>query len=344
MTIELHHSTKDLVIKSAVALGHTDYDFALASLTPLLGRFNEQRKKQNVKFYERLKDDIITGCVMPPITLAFVSHKHAKLGSVSELQKFVNENIAKGYILDGLQRLNTLLAAASEKGFDKTKPLYLNVIIAEKYDLLLYRMITLNNGQKPMTPRHQIEILAKNLLDFSEFKNITVQTEKETEEAIVQGAFKLGDIAAAYTAYLTNNANNQNNKIIDEKMNDILVGRVMSSNLDSTKAEFRQILDLVDKFSVQKDAKKWLKLQNNLIGFTLGSKSSFDEISKLNADDFAEQTMKFESAFDVINPSKVNVGRFRRELSQKYFTNFDKLAELSADEVAEIFVDWTTSD
>ena len=47
-------------------------------------------------------------------------------------------------------------------------------------DRLLYRMITLNNGQKPMTARHQIEILASNIFDFDSLPILSV-TEKESK-------------------------------------------------------------------------------------------------------------------------------------------------------------------
>lgn len=344
MPLQLFHVSNDKVIKSAVAVGQTNYQFALTNLVQLMGRFDEQRKKQTAKFYQRLKDDIVSGCVMPPITLAFVSKNISESDNTQDIEKYVNENISKGYILDGMQRLNTLLSASKEPTFDIDRPMYVTVIVAEKYDYLLYRMITLNNGQKPMTPRHQIEILTQNLIDFRNFKNISIQTEKDTEKNIVHGAFKLGDIAAAYTAYLTDNPNNQNNKIIDEKMNEIIVGRVMSADLKAAKAEFAEILNLVDEFSENKDGRRWLKLQNNLIGFTLGAKAAFDRISNLDADEFANQIEKFEIAFDVINPSKVNVGRFRRELAQKFFTDFEEMSDLSADEVSEKFVDLTTSD
>jgi hypothetical protein len=344
MSLDVHYAAHDEVIRSAVAVGQADYEYALNNLLPLIGRFDEQRKKQNAKFYQRLKEDIVAGCVMPPLTLAFVSREMATSKDISKLKKYIEDNIAKGYILDGMQRLNTLQAAAREKGFDKSRPIYLTVIFAEKYDFLLYRMITLNNGQKPMTPRHQIEILAQNLLDFTSLKNITIQTEKDTEKSLVHGAFKLGDVAAAYTAYLTDNPNNQNNKIIDEKMNEILVGRVMSSDLVSAKAEFSQILELVDEFSQNKEARRWLKLQNNLIGFTLGAKASYADIAALDEDGFASQVEKFEAAFDVINPSKVNVGRYRRELAQEFFSKFEEMSGLSDEEVAERFVDLTTSE
>ena len=61
MTIKLHHATNDEVIRSAVALGSANYAFALSDLVPLIGRFDEQRKKQNAKFYQRLKEDIVSG-------------------------------------------------------------------------------------------------------------------------------------------------------------------------------------------------------------------------------------------------------------------------------------------
>lgn len=344
MPITIHHTTKDLVIRSAVALGSTDYRFAVDNLVPLIGRFDEQRKKQNAKFYQRLKEDIVSGCVMPPITLAFVSPDFSDNDDAQAIQNFILQNIRSGYILDGMQRLNTLMSASSDGNFDFNRVLYVNVIIAEKYDFLLYRMITLNNGQKPMTPRHQVEILAKNLIDLKNFENIVIQTEKDTEENLVHGAYRLGDIAAAYTAYLTNNPNNNNNKIIDEKMNEILVGRVMNSNLREARAEFSQILDLVDKFSINKNVKNWLKIQNNLIGFTLGLKVSFDQIRDLEANEIAAQIEKFEYSFDVINPSKVNVGRYRRELGQKFFADFDQTSIMQDEDVAELFVDLTTSD
>lgn len=344
MTINVHDVVHDDVIKSAFALGQTTYDFAIKNMVPLIGRFEEQRKKQNAKFYSRLKEDILKGCVMPPITLAFVSKAGSKFTTVAQAEDFLRRNIKSGYILDGMQRLNTLYAACGERNFPGSRTLYINIIIAEKYDFLLYRMITLNNGQKPMTPRHQIEILTQNLLDFNSFNNIVIQTEKDTEDNLVHGAFKLVDIASAYTAYLTDNVNNQNNKIIDEKMNEILVGRVMGSDLVSAKAEFSEILLLIDEFCENKDARRWLKIQNNLIGFTVGAKKSFDSIRKLDADAFSSQIQKFEYAFDVINPSKVNVGRFRRELSQSFFENIDDFEGSDRDDVAESFVDLTTND
>ena len=344
MTIQITDSTRDEVIKSAYAIGRCEYRYALDSLFPLIGRFDEQRKKQGARFYSRLKEDILKGCVMPPVTLAFVSEAGALLTREVDIQRFTEQHIAEGYILDGMQRLNTLHSASLEEGFPETRHLHVNVIVTEKYDLLLYRMITLNNGQKPMTPRHQIEILTENLLDFVDLENIVVQTEKQTEDQLVHGSFRLFDISSAYTAFLTNNVNNSNSKIIDEKMNEILVGRVMDSNIADLTVEFSQILKIMDKFCENSEAKTWLKLQNNLIGFTVGAKLSFDSLSVVLADDFAKQIEKFERAFSIINPSKVNVGRYRRELSSEFFKKYNEMSNASVEDVAEHFVDMTNND
>lgn len=344
MAITVNDATHDEVIKSAFAVAVTDYGYAVDHLIPLIGRFEEQRKKQNAKFYSRLRADILKGCVMPPLTIAFVSKRHASLTGANEISAFVNDNIADGYILDGMQRLNTLQSASTDAFFDRSRKVYLNLIIAERHDLLLYRMITLNNGQKPMTPRHQIEILTQKLLDFENLNNIKVQREKDTEDEIIRGSFRLGDIAAAYTAFLANNVNNENNKIIDEKMNEILVGRVMDSDLSSAEVEFSQIIEFVDKVCSNETVKRWLKIQNNLIGFTVGAKANSGNIFDMSPKEFEDQVNKFDAAFDVINPSKVNVGRYRRELSKAFFENIEDFHAIEAEEVADRFVDLTTSD
>lgn len=63
------------------------------------------------------------------------------------------------------KELNTLSRIDADK-LDMSRILYCNILISDSMDRLLYRMITLNNGQKPMSARHQIEILAGNIFDF----------------------------------------------------------------------------------------------------------------------------------------------------------------------------------
>lgn len=328
------------MIRSAVATGVTTYRYALDSLYPLIDKFEEQRKVQRKKFYERLKTDILRGCIMPPITLAFVNDKVSNELDATRIEKFVKNNIREGYILDGMQRLNTLQDASDDPNFDDNRTLNVNVIIAERYDHLLYRMITLNNGQKPMTARHQIEMLTKGVLD-TDHLDIVISSEKDTEMSKPHGAFKRGDIAAAYTAFLTNSVNNENSRIIESKLDEILVGKVMDSDLTTSDVSFSDILDLVDHFSKDDVSRDWLRLGNNMVGFAVGAKKSFASLKTVSKEHFRILTETFEEAFSALNVSKINVGKFRRELAMHLFGNLDRYKDVDSEELTQVFFEKT---
>ncbi|RFZ83511.1 hypothetical protein DYU05_11390 [Mucilaginibacter terrenus] len=278
---------------------------------------------------------------MPHITLAFVKKDISELEYKSDvIADFVNKNIDSGYILDGIQRLNTLKRASGNPKLNYNSPLLLNIIISPNKDMLLYRMITLNNGQKPMTARHQIEILTQELFNFEDY-SMDVQTEKERSEKIKRGAFNLGDISKGYLAFLTGNVHNENNKIIDEKMDQILVGRILDSNLEDVNVEFTEVLDLIDRLSKDESIKQWLMVNNNLIGFCVGVKSYYQQLKNVELNVFKQQIEKFESAFKGVNPSKVNLGKIRRDLSFYFITHFNDIIEENVDGLIERFAEVT---
>lgn len=339
---EIFSADHDEVIDSYVAMGKTTYKVTLEKLYPLINRFDAQRKLQDKKFYKRLQRDLIEGCIMPPITIAFVDINSSDLADRGDFEDFVNENIDQGYILDGMQRLNTLKSASEDEAFDQNRIAYVNVIVAGNQDKLLYRMITLNNGQKPMTPRHQIEILTAEMFDFTELKNISVQTEKERAKKTIRGALNLGDVSRGYLAFLTGNVNNENNKIINEKMDEILVSRVLDARNSSDNLKFEDIINLVDRLSADSSCKSWFKVNNNLIGFCVGIKDSYDNFNKVSADDFADAVELFEEGFDAINASKVNLGKYRRQLSCEFIKSYSELSERDEEELIEYFVEFTS--
>ena len=293
-----------LVIDSWVLTGLCNYSFALEKLHPLINKFEAQRKTQNPAFYERLRRDILAGCIMPPITLALVADT-TQFSENSDFSKFINENISDGYILDGMQRLHNLKIVSAEPGFNLDRNLYLSVVIAKNKDMLLYRMITLNNGQRLMSPRHQIEVLTQELFDFSEL-DMDIQTEKERSEKIVRGSFNLGDISRGYLAFITNNLHNENSKIIAEKMDELIISKIMEAG-PSQGLEFQDVLSLVDKFATNSISKDWLKTPNNLVGFCVGIKDSYQFLSQTTADDFSAWCSNFDEAFKSINAAKGNL-------------------------------------
>ena len=340
MSLIIFDKTKDGVIDSVVATGKTTYRYAIDSLYPLIDRFSAQRKTQDKKFYARLERDILDKCLMPPLTIAFVEPNFDKKEE-KDIAKYIEDNIKSGYILDGIQRLNTLNRAKEDERFDDSQPLYLNIIISPSEDKLLYRMITLNNGQKPMTPRHQIEILTRELFDLTDV-NLDIQTEKERAKTIVKGSFDLGDLSKAYLAFLTGSVNNENNKIIGEKMDQIIVGRIMDKQPAEGDIDFKQVIKLIEKLSENDSVKKWLKVGNNLIGFSVGIKDSYNSIADISPDEFSNSIDLFEVAFKAINPSKVNLGKFRRELSKNFIENYANHSDFDEMELVEHFMELTS--
>ncbi len=330
--ITISQVDKDTVIDSWVLTGYCTYENALEQLHPLIGRFDAQRKIQSQTFYERLRRDILQGCIMPPITVAIVADD-PNFDRDFDFQTYINQNLENGYILDGMQRLHNLKVVSEEDEFNPQRNLYLSVVIAAKKDMLLYRMITLNNGQKPMSPRHQIEVLTQELFDFRDL-DIAVQSEKDRSEKIVRGAFNLADISKGYLAFLTENLHNENTRIIAEKMDELIVSKIMHTG-PATGIEFQNVLSMIDRFAEDANAKAWLKTQNNLIGFCVGIKTSHAQISEFNPEGFGELCSRFDEAFKAINTTKVNLGKYRRELSFKYIKGIETLKDYDVPELIE---------
>ena len=340
--MEIFLKSFDKVIQSEVGVGYCDYNFALKNFYPLIDRFEAQRRSLDSKLYARLEKDILVGCVMPPITIAFVKERPS-FENKEELSEYLLKNIESGYILDGIQRLNTLKRASENSSFPSENPIFFNVIISENQDKLLYRMITLNNGQKPMTPKHQIEILTKSLFDFTQYKNLRVQTEKEKSVEKIPGALSVADISKGYLSFLTENVHNESNKIIEEKMDEIIVGRILEAKVISDSVSFKEVLRLIDSKVSDKFLNDWMKVSNNLIGFCYAIKFSFNIISNESIDETRRSFRVFEHAFGAIKPAKVNLGKYRRELSGYFVKNYADTKSMDENELIGKFLEKTAS-
>ncbi|MBU2647852.1 hypothetical protein KKI24_24300 [bacterium] len=330
----------DEVINGIVAIGYTDYKYAFNTLIPLIDKTDFQRKRQDKKFYKKLERDLDAGCVMPPITIAFINPDIKSDSNLNEITAFVSKNIKKSFVLDGIQRLNTLSRLVDSKKINKDRKLYINFLFCDSVEKLLYRMITLNNGQRPMTPRHQVEMMMANAFDFNEF-GLEIQTEKEAANKIIRKAFRKSDIIQAYLAFMAESPIIDNKKIIEEKMDELLVNKIMSIEPNTYKSKFEDVIKSLSKFQENPKCLKWLKLTNNLVGFAVGMKSSSKTILSLSVSEFKNAITTFDSAFSEFNPSRIKVGKFRRELSCEYFKNFNEYKDLDSDELLEYFSELT---
>ncbi len=318
---------RDMVIDGYVLSALVDYEFALQHLFPLIGQLDIQRNSQNKSFYSRLEDDLVRGCVMPTISIAMINDIVHRQASQSEVQQLIETKVDECFILDGIQRLSALHRASEREGFDPHRPCHVSFIIAGSRDRLLYRMITLNNGQKPMSARHQIEILADSFFDFDHL-SIKLITEKGRNRVRAPEDFKKSDFVKGYVAYLSASVNIDNQKIIEEKMDELIASRIIDSGITTTRIEFTDVVMLVEKFSQSQFLRDWIRNQNNFIGFCVGARTSADHLAAVTIDEVESGIRNFENAFSAINLSKIKVGKVRRELVCYFIQNFAALSML----------------
>jgi hypothetical protein len=67
-------------------------------------------------------------------------------------------------------------------------------------------------------------------------------------------------------------------------------------------------------------------------------------LAQLDSNILQEQLEKFEVAFKSLNPSKINLGKFRRELSKEFIKDLDQYINFSIEELDEAFFQLTTTE
>ena len=136
-----------------------------------------KRVRTSKTVYSLLKTDLQKGCIIPPLVLAITNEDAFDLREVEKngsiLLNYIQKFPQNVLILDGLQRTLTLLDADAEMSrkdpeeyrnflnFQLRLEIYLNI---NKFGVL-YRMLTLNTGQTPMSARHQLEMLYSDMLN-----------------------------------------------------------------------------------------------------------------------------------------------------------------------------------
>lgn len=184
-----------------------DY-LALAKQIYKKNEFQRKRVKNSKSIYSLLKADILEGCVIPPIVLAYTMPK----GTLEQdLERAIREDSNHFVLLDGLQRSYTLMDLEAETSNDiDVHQKFLNRIIrCEIYEGInkigiLYRMLTLNTGQTAMSVRHQIEIMYQDFLDAS-IDGVTLVREVDEGRARQPNSYNFREIIEGFNSYLDRN-------------------------------------------------------------------------------------------------------------------------------------------
>lgn len=173
--------------------------------------FQRKRVKSSKTVYALLKHDLMRECVIPPVVLALTSgaeeyNKETEEKLILQIQKNSDHLV----ILDGLQRTHTILdlldelrASNDEAGIYKLENARLRVEIYIGLNRLgiLYRMLTLNTGQTPMSLRQQIEILYLDYLGES-IEGVELVREADGKAANKPNQYNFKDVIEGFNAYL----------------------------------------------------------------------------------------------------------------------------------------------
>lgn len=172
-----------------------------------------KRVKTSNRSYSLLKDDIKVGCVIPPIVLAIFPEE---VETGKPIEPITSQNIitkisssgSKLLILDGLQRTYTIFDLLSEESKNPELlakinglPIRIEVYSGISKVGVLYRMLTLNTGQTPMSTRHQVEML------YSDYKEgvdgLKFISEADNRAATGIKEYKFSDILDCFLSYIT---------------------------------------------------------------------------------------------------------------------------------------------
>jgi hypothetical protein len=250
---------KDDRIDSTSVLMDMTFDEYLQLVTGAEQNLEIQRRiVKGFKPYERLREDLKSGCLIPAPVLAIAQ---GFLPDATQEQHFAdalaNINPEQVYIVDGLQRTNAIqqvvesLDTAEAEADFRARHLRVEVWPDISLKALTYRMILLNAGQKPMSLRHQLEVVSNALCDQLKLQfpdRLEIYREKETERRSAAGEYRFSLIASAFQAFVQKSPHiDLRNEVISElNQIDALEAYGRSINRDNTSDPTSAFVEYVD--------------------------------------------------------------------------------------------------
>ncbi|OAN48052.1 hypothetical protein A6A04_04655 [Paramagnetospirillum marisnigri] len=220
------------------------------------------------KPYKNLRADLKMGCILPTIVLAVRNIDASVTGNYNVNDGFISATradldslqnaIAKTTpvdvdIVDGLQRTNALRQTLAELNDDERsvfllRSLRLEIWVNIAFFPLAYRMLLLNAGQRPMSMKHQIDILSGGLAeDLQDLPGIEIIRLKDHKRRVRPGQFHLSTLAQAFQAWMQRSPNVDRTNLVVETMvvDEALesLGIDLTDNNGNQRDGFRQFVD-----------------------------------------------------------------------------------------------------
>lgn len=319
--------------------------------------FYIQRKREKHKAYERMKKDIIEGALLPSITLAVRPENVAEVESELSNKESLRQKLSisgRVYILDGLQRTYILNDLKKEgTAFKENQKIHVEFWLEQEIKHLIYRIIVLNAGQKPMTMRHQVELLflaLKNKLE-SEI-NISIMTERDLTRRTGPRKYSLDRVASAYHCFMTKSPEVNKENVVAKTL---VEGDVLDSSEDELATVYEDFKSYFDVYAKLDDevcrvykgnAERQIPTGATWFGSENVMNSFFASIAIFGRDEDRQKRIiialtklyvTLESAsegedvlgleqlhrlIDAFNPRKVNIGYATRKLLTSGFREF----------------------
>lgn len=324
-------------IQTYVALIGADYD-----------EFMIQRRRVKHKAYSRMRADIIAGTLLPTITLAvkndFIQEVSDANGNDREIARLLSLP-DRVNILDGLQRTHTLIDILKE-GIDlnKDQTILLEFWLEKDIRNLIYRIIVLNAGQKPMSMRHQIELLFYSTIEILEkaIPGLEVFAERDEARRTRPKKYSLDRLSLAYYAYLTKSPEIDKDNLIAQQLQE---DEILAEGEEKFGEKFDRFISLLKIFSlldekiceIYPDAGlAWIGSENVMLTF-FAAAANFEtrpEGRQRIDDALAQLLLEFVPGSDPmaleqyrsiilgVNVRKVNVGFATRKLLFNAFREF----------------------
>jgi len=361
--------------KTRVVYAQMAVDEYLNLVGPNFDEFAIQRRREKHRGYARLKSDAAAGALLPSITLAYdpklVIPLQQSFDADDEpaLIEALGREQGRVSILDGLQRTYILSEIRdSGKEFKPGQTLLVEFWLEDDPRNLIYRIIVLNAGQKPMSMRHQIEVLFstfKSLLE-SEIPQLTLLTEREGTRRVRSRKYGLDKVATAYQAFLLKGPEVQKENVVAQRIVEEDVLGADEDSLNRTFTEFKKTLnnyaqlddDVCRVYDGSEGAKgpkgtDWFGGENVMLGFfaaVADFASRPDRVDRANAaleslkstlrkSQVGEDPLGLETLEQVIkgfNTKRVNVGFATRKLLFNSFKEFFR--EAGEKPIAEVWL------
>ncbi len=220
--------------------------------------FHLQRRREKHKAYGRLESDIRDGALLPSIALAVKLERVADIlpayndyradsGKVGVLAAALNSPGTVD-ILDGLQR-TYIMRDIAEKGetFKPDQTILVEFWLETDLHNLIYRIIVLNAGQKPMSIRHQLELLFASLQEsiLSRLPGVEIYLERENTRRTKPKKFAFDVIVTAYQAMITGSPEVQKTNIV---ANELLESSALDLGEQGVSRQFDRFVEMLKRY------------------------------------------------------------------------------------------------